>query len=44
MVRIQIKNLGSVSVGAFLDDKVNKLIGVDGKKEAVIYLHAVGTL
>lgn len=36
--------LGSVSVGAFLDEEVNRLIGVDGKKEAVIYLHAVGTL
>jgi SagB-type dehydrogenase family enzyme len=36
--------LGSVSVGAFLDDKVNQLIGVDGQKEAVICLHAVGTL
>ncbi len=36
--------LGSVSVGAFLDDKANQLIGVDGQKEAVIYLHAVGTL
>ena len=36
--------LGSVSVGAFLDDKVNRLIGVDGQKEAAVYLHAVGTL
>jgi SagB-type dehydrogenase family enzyme len=36
--------LGSVSVGAFLDSKVNNLIDVDGEKEAVIYLHAVGTL
>lgn len=36
--------LGSVSVGAFIDDKVNRLIGVDGEKEAVICLHAVGTL
>lgn len=36
--------LGSVSVGAFLDEEVNQLIGVDGQKEAVIYLHAVGTL
>jgi SagB-type dehydrogenase family enzyme len=36
--------LGSVSVGAFLDDKVNQLIGVDGQKEAAIYLHAIGTL
>lgn len=36
--------LGSVCVGAFLDENVNKLIGVDGHKEAVIYMHAVGTL
>ena len=36
--------LGSVCVGAFLDDRVNALIGVDGRKEAAIYLHAVGTL
>ncbi len=36
--------LGSVSVGAFLDNEVNQLISVDGQKEAVIYLHAVGTL
>ncbi|MCF6154336.1 MAG: SagB/ThcOx family dehydrogenase [Candidatus Brocadia sp.] len=36
--------LGSVSVGAFLDEEVNQLIGVDGQNEAVIYLHAVGTL
>lgn len=36
--------LGSVCAGAFLDEKVNKLIGVDGRAEAVIYLHAVGCL
>ncbi len=36
--------LGSVSVGAFLDNKVNNLIDVDGQKEVVVYLHAVGTL
>jgi len=36
--------LGSVSVGAFLDEKINELIGVDGQTEAVLYLHAVGTL
>jgi SagB-type dehydrogenase family enzyme len=34
--------LGSVPVGAFLDKKINNLIGVDGKKEAAIYLHSVG--
>lgn len=36
--------LGSVSVGAFLDEKVNQLVEVDGRNEAVIYLHAVGAL
>ena len=36
--------LGSVCAGAFLDENVNKLIEVDGRKEAVIYLHAVGCL
>lgn len=36
--------LGSVSVGAFYDDKVNLLFGLDGQKESAIYLHAVGTL
>lgn len=36
--------LGSVSVGAFLDEKVNQLIDVDGHKEAAIYLHGVGSL
>jgi SagB-type dehydrogenase family enzyme len=36
--------LGSVCAGAFLDEKVNRLVGVDGHEEAVIYLHAVGSL
>lgn len=36
--------LGSVSVGAFFDKKVNQLIGIDGHREAAVYLHAVGTL
>ena len=35
--------LGSVSIGAFLDEEINKLISIDGRTEAVIYLHAVGT-
>ena len=34
--------LGSVTVGAYIDEQVNELIGVDGTKEAAIYLHAVG--
>lgn len=36
--------LGSVAIGAFIDTEVNELIGIDGQKEAAIYLHAVGTL
>jgi len=36
--------LGSVCVGAFYDDRINALIGVDGEKEAAVYLHAVGAL
>jgi SagB-type dehydrogenase family enzyme len=36
--------LGSVCVGAFLDQEVNELLGIDGNEEAVIYLHACGRL
>ena len=36
--------LGSVGVGAFLDEKVNQLVGIDGREEAALYLHAIGTL
>jgi SagB-type dehydrogenase family enzyme len=36
--------LGSVAVGAFLDEEVNELIDIDGFYEAAIYLHGVGTL
>ena len=36
--------LGSVCVGAFYDEQVNRLIGLDGATESAIYLQAVGTL
>lgn len=36
--------LGPCGVGAFFDDDVNRLLGVDGKEEAVTYLVAVGML
>ena len=36
--------LGSVCVGAFYDEQVNRLIGLDGDTESAIYLQAVGTL
>ncbi len=34
--------LGSCQVAAFFDDEMNALLGVDGKKESVIYMSAVG--
>jgi SagB-type dehydrogenase family enzyme len=36
--------LGSVCAGAFYDDDLNALLGVDGAAEAAIYLEAVGAL
>jgi SagB-type dehydrogenase family enzyme len=35
--------LGTVLIGAFYDDQVSELIGIDGNKEAPILLHAVGS-
>jgi SagB-type dehydrogenase family enzyme len=34
--------LGSCQVGAFFDDEVNKIVGVDGEEESAIYLSVVG--
>lgn len=34
--------LGSVNIGAFLDDEVNRLFDLDGVAETIIYLTAVG--
>jgi SagB-type dehydrogenase family enzyme len=34
--------LGCCTIGAFYDDEVNQLIGVDGQQETVVYLGAVG--
>ncbi len=36
--------LGACAVGAFLDDELNDLLGLDGKEEAVVYVIAVGTV
>jgi len=35
-------HLGSCQVGAFYDDEINTLLGLDGREESVIYLSAVG--
>ncbi len=34
--------LGACMVGAFLDGRVNDLVGVDGRKEATLGLIALG--
>jgi len=36
--------LGACMIGAFLDDEMNALVGVDGQEEAVIYAACVGRL
>ncbi len=36
--------LGACAVGAFLDDDMNDLLGLDGKEEAVLYVVTVGGL
>jgi nitroreductase len=36
------QGLGACAVGAFWDDDVNRLLGVDGKAEAALYLLTVG--
>ncbi len=37
-------NLGSCPIGAFYDDNINDLLGVDGEEETVLYLVTVGKL
>lgn len=36
--------LGSCAIGAFYDEDFNRLLGVDGKRESVLYLMAVGKI
>ncbi len=36
--------MGACAVGAFLDEGLNAMLGVDGQDEAVIYLLSVGTV
>jgi SagB-type dehydrogenase family enzyme len=36
--------LGVCGIGAFFDDRVNTLIGVDGTEETALYLASVGLL
>jgi SagB-type dehydrogenase family enzyme len=36
--------LGTCAIGAFHDDEFNRLLGLDGKNESVLYLLAVGKI
>ena len=36
--------LGTCAVGAFQDDAVNRVIGLDGRHEGVLYLVTIGTV
>ncbi len=36
--------LGTCAVGAFLDDAVNRLVGIDGEEETALYLFPVGRI
>jgi len=37
-------NLGCCTIGGFLDDEINKILDIDGKKETVIYLCGIGKI
>jgi SagB-type dehydrogenase family enzyme len=34
--------LGSCQIGAFFDDEINQILGVDGVNESVLYLSVIG--
>ncbi len=36
--------MGACAVGAFMDDAINAMLGVDGKEEAVVYMLAAGKI
>lgn len=35
-------NLGCCAIGAFFDDEVNRLLGLDGEDETIVYMASVG--
>ncbi|MDH4101100.1 MAG: SagB/ThcOx family dehydrogenase [Nitrospirota bacterium] len=37
-------DLGSCTIGAFFDDEVNRILGIDGVEETVVYMATVGKL
>ena len=34
--------LGACAIGAFMDDEINEMLGVDGEEEAAVYMLGVG--
>jgi SagB-type dehydrogenase family enzyme len=37
-------NLGCCTVGAFFDEEMDRLMGIDGREEITVYLGAVGRI
>lgn len=37
------QGLGACAIGAFLDNEVNRLVGVDGREESAIYIASIGS-
>ena len=35
-------NLGSCQIGAFYDDELNQILGLDGGEETIIYMSVIG--
>ncbi|HFB83733.1 MAG TPA: SagB/ThcOx family dehydrogenase, partial [Thermodesulfatator sp.] len=42
LLAAQALGLGACPVGAFFDDEVNQLLGLDGLEETVVYMAPVG--
>jgi nitroreductase len=34
--------LGACAIGAFMDNEINEMLGVDGEEEAAVYMLGVG--
>lgn len=38
------QRLGPCGIGAFFDEEVNRLVGIDGREAAAVYLLSIGSL
>jgi nitroreductase len=42
MLAATAQNLGTVAIGGFIDDELNRFLDIDGLNEAALYLLAFG--